>query len=93
MVQNPDYFLEKGAEFARINPNNLYILVSHLKCATFELPFRVGERFGDIDPEEILEYLEEEMVLRRVQDRWYWMSENYPAVDISLRNASPWTTS
>ena len=88
MVQNPDYFLEKGAEFARINPNNLYILVSHLKCAAFELPFRVGERFGDIDPEEILEYLEEEMVLRRVQDRWYWMSENYPAVDISLRSAS-----
>jgi len=88
MVQNPDYFLEKGAEFARINPNNLYILVSHLKCAAFELPFRAGERFGDVDPSEILEYLEEQMVLRRVEDRWYWMSDAYPAVNVSLRSAS-----
>lgn len=88
MVQNPDYFLEKGAEFARINPDNLFILVSHLKCAAFELPFQVGERFGTLDPQEILEYLEEEMVLRRVEDRWYWMSEAYPAVEVSLRSAS-----
>lgn len=88
MIQNPDYFMDKGAEFARINPNNLYILVSHLKCASFELPFVQGEKFGDVDPEEILEYLAEEMVLRRVDDRWYWMSENYPAVEISLRSAS-----
>lgn len=88
MVQNPDYFLEKGAEYARINPDNLYILVSHLKCAAFELPFQAGEKFGSVDPQEILEYLEEEMVLRRVQDRWYWMSEAYPAVDVSLRSAS-----
>ena len=88
MVQNPDYFMEKGAEYARINPNNLYILVSHIKCAAFELPFRYGEMFGDIDPIDILEYLTEEMVLREVEGRWYWMSENYPAVDISLRSAS-----
>lgn len=88
MIQNPDYFLDRGAEFARINPDNLYIMVSHLKCAAFELPFVVGEQFGDIDPEEILDYLTEQMILRKVENRWYWMSENYPAVDISLRSAS-----
>ncbi len=88
MIQNPEYFLGRGAEFARINPNNLYILVSHLKCAAFELPFVVGEQFGDLDPTEILDYLAEQMILRRVGNRWYWMSENYPAIDISLRSAS-----
>lgn len=88
MIQNPAYFMDRGAEFARVNPNNLYILVSHLKCAAFELPFVTGELFGEIDPEEILDFLTEEMILRKVENRWYWMSENYPAVDISLRSAA-----
>ncbi len=88
MIQNPSYFMDRGAEFARINPNNLYILVSHLKCAAFELPFVSGEKFGEMDPAEILDYLADQMILRKVEDRWYWMSENYPAVDISLRSAS-----
>ena len=88
IVQNPDYFMDRGAEFARINPNNLYILVSHLKCAAFELPFTAGEKFGELDPAEILDYLADQMILRKVENRWYWMSENYPAVDISLRSAS-----
>lgn len=88
LIQHPDYFMDRGVEFARINPNNLYILVSHLKCAAFELPFITGEQFGDFDPEEILDYLTEEMILRKVEDRWYWMSDNYPAVDVSLRSAS-----
>ena len=88
MIQNPRYFMERGAEYARINPDNLYILVSHLKCAAFELPFVVGEKFGQIEPSEILDYLADQMILRKVEDRFYWMSENYPAVDISLRSAS-----
>ena len=88
MIQNPTYFMDRGAEFARINPNNLYILVSHLKCAAFELPFMAGERFGEVDPTEILDFLVDQMILRKVENRWYWMSENYPAVDVSLRSAS-----
>ena len=88
MIQNPDYFLDRGVEYARINPNNLLILISHLKCAAFELPFTEGERFGEIDPAELLDYLTEEMVLRKVEGRWYWMSEHYPAAHVSLRSAS-----
>jgi DEAD/DEAH box helicase domain-containing protein len=88
IVSNPDYFLEKGAEQALINPDNLLILMSHIKCAAFELPFTQGELFGDVFPEELLDYLTEEQVLRKVKDKWYWMSENYPAVNISLRSAS-----
>lgn len=88
MIENPAYFMERGVEYARIDPNNLYILVSHLKCAAFELPFTEGEMFGDFEPAEVLNYLSEEMILRKVEDRWYWMGENYPAADISLRSAS-----
>jgi len=45
MIENPQYFMDRGVEYARIDPNNLYILVSHLKCASFELPFSEG---GDV---------------------------------------------
>lgn len=88
MIENPQYFMDRGVEYARIDPNNLYILVSHLKCASFELPFSEGEMFGDVDPADVLDYLCEELILRKVEDRWYWMAESYPAADISLRSAS-----
>ena len=88
VINHPEFILSQGAEQALINPNNLYILISHIKCAAFELPFKEGDIFGDQDVTELLDYLVEEDVLRKTGDRWYWMSENYPAVDISLRSAA-----
>lgn len=88
IVNNPDFILERGAEQALIDPDNIYILLSHLKCAAFELPFKAGEKFGGKDVEEYLDFLVEEQVVRFVEKRYYWMSEDYPAADISLRSAS-----
>ena len=88
MVKNPDYFFQQPPESGLINPNNLLILLSHLKCAAFELPFSEGEQFGVETTEEMLEYLEEQRVLRYRNGRWHWMADKYPAEDISLRSAS-----
>jgi len=88
IVNNPDYFFNQPAESALINPNNLMILLSHIKCAAFELPFKEGEQFGVETTEEILRYLEENNVLRYKSGKWYWSAERYPAEDISLRSAS-----
>lgn len=88
IVQHPEFVLGQGAEMALINPENLYILISHLKCAVFELPFAEDESFGAEDVKSLLDFLVDEQVLRRVGSRWYWMQENYPAVDVSLRSAS-----
>lgn len=88
IVNHPDFIMGRGAERALIDPNNLYILLSHLKCAAFELPFKVGELFGDVDVQEYLDFLVEQEVLRLVEGRYYWMSEDYPAADISLRSVS-----
>ncbi|MFO7814222.1 MAG: DEAD/DEAH box helicase [Halanaerobiales bacterium] len=88
IVNNPEYFFEQSAESALINPNNLMILLSHIKCAAFELPFKDGELFGVETTEEILKYLEENNVLRYKSGKWYWSAERYPAEDISLRSAS-----
>ncbi|MBP3371014.1 MAG: DEAD/DEAH box helicase [Clostridia bacterium] len=89
IVTHPEYFFDQSPEMALINPDNLYIFMSHLKCAAFELPFEDGEIFGDvITTEEALDYLQEEGVVQRVAGRWHWSSETFPAKDISLRSAS-----
>ncbi len=88
VVTHPEYFFGGSPEHGLVNPDNLYILVSHLKCAAFELPFQEGEEFGVDATSEILEFLEEEGVLHRAGNRWYWMSESFPAEEISLRSAS-----
>ncbi|MCQ6277873.1 DEAD/DEAH box helicase [Bacillus sp. EB600] len=88
VIQNPEYFFNKSPETARINPDNLIILIDHMKCAAYELPFKKGEPFGKMETEELLEYLTEERVLYQNGDKWYWMNDSFPAHNISLRSAS-----
>ncbi|MDX8366494.1 DEAD/DEAH box helicase [Cytobacillus sp. IB215665] len=88
IVNNPNYFFERSPESARINPENLIILVDHLKCAAYELPFRENERFGKQDVMEIMEYLVDESVLYRNGEKFYWANQSFPASNISLRSAS-----
>jgi DEAD/DEAH box helicase domain-containing protein len=91
VVNNPEYFFERSPENGLINPANLFILMSHLQCAAFELPFHDGEGFGDHNPTEIAEmlaYLEESLVVRHAGGMWHWSSENFPAENISLRTAA-----
>ncbi len=88
IINHPEYFFAQSPENALINPDNLLILVSHLKCAAFELPFKKGERFGDQSVDEVLKYLAEHRILHQSGDKWHWMAEGFPAEDISLRSAS-----
>src|SRR5699024_5102645 len=65
----------------------LYILLSHVKCAAYELPFEEGERYAPgVDTGEILEYLCDQQILRHVGSRYHWMAEEFPAADVSLRS-------
>ncbi|MEC1684620.1 ATP-dependent helicase MrfA [Bacillus mojavensis] len=88
IVRHPEYFFNRSPESARINPENLIILVDHLKCASYELPFKADEEFGPLDVSDILEYLQEEGVLHRNGERYHWANESFPASNISLRSAS-----
>jgi DEAD/DEAH box helicase domain-containing protein len=89
IINNPDYFFGRSPEHASLDPDNLVILMSHLKCAAFELPFLESEDFGGRDVSGILDYLAEMKVLHHGEDRYHWMSDTYPAVDVSLRSAAP----
>jgi DEAD/DEAH box helicase domain-containing protein len=88
IAKHPDYFFDAPVERARINPDNLQILLSHVKCAAFELPFSEDESFGSEDLGEILRFLEEERLLHHSGGRWHWTSESYPADAVSLRSVS-----
>lgn len=88
IIGNPDYFFEKSPENGLINPDNLVILYNHMKCAAFELPFEDGEKFGVDTTAEILSFMEEARLVRHVGKRWHWMSDVFPADEISLRSAS-----
>jgi DEAD/DEAH box helicase domain-containing protein len=89
IVNHPDFFFGRSPERALINPDNLYILINHLKCAAYELPFEEGELFGGLtSTPEMLEYLCEERILQKTGGRYYWMAEEFPQAGISLRSAS-----
>jgi DEAD/DEAH box helicase domain-containing protein len=88
VIQHPEYFLRRSPESARINPDNLIILVDHIKCAAYELPFAEGDTFGRAEIVEILEFLTEEQILHHAKGKWFWMNDSFPAHNISLRSAS-----
>ncbi len=89
IIQHPEYFFHKSPEMGIIDPDNLLILMSHLKCGAFEIPFEEQEEFSPVGTAEILDYLVDKRVLRKTGGKYFWMSEIYPAEEVSLRSASP----
>ncbi len=91
LARQPAFLFERSPESALINPDNLLILLAHLRCAAFELPFRQGENFGRVDPARVAEFLQflvESGVVHQSGEKFFWMADQYPAEAISLRSAS-----
>jgi DEAD/DEAH box helicase domain-containing protein len=82
VVRNPSYFFDASPEHALINPDNLHILVDHVKCAAFELPFTTADQYGrrasaalsdrresnGVDVQEVLNVLQEGGFVHRTAD-------------------------
>jgi DEAD/DEAH box helicase domain-containing protein len=88
IVNHPEYFLNQPPERGLVNPDNIHILISHLQCATFELPFGADETFGGHPMGEVLDYLAERGFIHLAGNKWHWTSEAYPADSVSLRSIS-----
>jgi DEAD/DEAH box helicase domain-containing protein len=93
IVRNPSYFFDASPERALINPDNLHILVDHVKCAAFELPFTTSEEYGRHNLQEVLGVLQEGGLVHRAagpdgEGVWQWTNESYPADAVSLRSIS-----
>jgi DEAD/DEAH box helicase domain-containing protein len=71
-----------------IDPDNLIISTDHIKCASFELPLTINEKFRPDGTDDILDYLEDQKILRQAGGKYHWSSEIYPAQEVSLRSAS-----
>jgi len=89
LVHHPEYFFGTSPESAIIDPENPYVLVSHLGCAAFELPLSDADReyFGPAS-EGLTQILEEESYLKGIDGRWYWSSSDHPGRKVSLRTIS-----
>jgi DEAD/DEAH box helicase domain-containing protein len=88
IVRHPEFFLEASPEHARIHPDQLLILLDHVRCAAFELPFNDGDAFGGENLGEMLAYLQDEGLLQHQGSRWYWVGDSYPANAVSLRSVA-----
>lgn len=91
LVRHPEFAVERSPENALINPDNPLILLQHIRCAAFELPFKPGEKLGNIAWETLKEFLdifEQARILHASSECYYWIADQYPAQDVSLRNAT-----
>ncbi|MFO0555497.1 MAG: DEAD/DEAH box helicase [Polyangiaceae bacterium] len=91
LATHPDVLLDGAIEQARIDPGNTEIVIQHLKCAAFELPFVDGESYGKLDPPETrqaLEFLAGHGVVHEENGRFFWSTDKYPANHVSLRSVS-----
>ena len=96
IAHDPGYVVGSPVEQALIDPDNVEILVQHLKCAAFELPFQEGDRFGDVPAVSVgdaLGFLAKHQVLHPSPDAggrtvFHWATDAYPANHVSLRSVS-----
>jgi DEAD/DEAH box helicase domain-containing protein len=93
VARHPSFFFDASPEHALVNPDNLHILVDHVKCAAFELPFTTDESYGQVNVQDVLAILQESGLVHRSgpedgEGQWHWTSESYPANAVSLRSVS-----
>jgi DEAD/DEAH box helicase domain-containing protein len=88
VVEHPEYLFERSPEHAYVNPDNLEVLLNHLKCAVFELPLRSDEKFGPHETSDLCAFLSEAGLLHSSGNAWHWTSDSYPADAVSLRSVS-----
>jgi DEAD/DEAH box helicase domain-containing protein len=91
LARHPEYIIDQNPENALIDPDNLSILTQHVLCASFELPFSANEPFGQVDPyllRSILEFYKEQSILNYQNDKYYFVSDDYPSASVSLRSST-----
>ena len=96
IIRHPEYFFAGSPESGWVDPDNIHVLLDHLRCSVFELPFADAEvreggaheaSFGAAAG-ELLRHLQERGEVRATAGRWYWTDSSYPAERVSLRTAT-----
>lgn len=90
LMHHPDFLTNQSPESALIDPDHPIILLGHLRCAAFELPFLDDHKFGSLDKETLksyLNFLNECGQVNYSGNRYYWTDSAYPASLLSLRSS------
>ncbi len=90
ICQHPEYLFGSNPEQALIDPNNSEILRRQLHCAVSEMALQDGESLGALAYENIFGHLgslEDEGLIKHAGNRWVGIYGQYPAAEVSLRNA------
>ena len=88
ICNHPRYLFGRSPEHALINPDNLRIMVKHLLCAAFELPFGENERFGTFGSvKSIMDSLVDEGLLHETRSQYHWIGDGAPSHHVSLRTS------
>lgn len=90
LLQHTDYLFARPVEQALIQPDNLIILFQHIRCAIFELPFDSQESFGNLNPQILAQLLDVLRIAENIHfsdDKFYWVSDQFPAGEVALRTA------
>ena len=104
IIRHPEYFFGGSPESGWVDPDNIHVLLGHVRCSAFELPFTDGELadegapgepadFGGRVPfggaaGELLHHLRDLGEVRATAGRWHWTGSSYPAEQVSLRTAT-----
>jgi DEAD/DEAH box helicase domain-containing protein len=89
LAREPRFLVGAAIEEARIDPDNVEVLVQHIKCAAFELPFKRSDTFGSLGADETTEslsFLARHRVVHESAGAFHWVADRYPANDVSLRS-------
>jgi DEAD/DEAH box helicase domain-containing protein len=90
LVRHPGYITESNPESCYINPDNIDILIPHLRCAVSEIPFTTGEPYALMEwseVREVLDFFTGQGETTAAGDRIHWVSSEAPARTLSLRTA------
>ncbi|MBW2260996.1 MAG: DEAD/DEAH box helicase [Deltaproteobacteria bacterium] len=89
IVEHADYLSGAPPERGLLNPDNLEILLEHIKCAAFELAFEPGEGYGGLQPEEtgeVMDHLAKQGLVHATAGRHMWVADEFPGASVNLRS-------
>lgn len=92
LMLHPEFIHARPCEPVLIDPDNLMIVIQHLQCALYELPFDRGDSFGNLTMEEtqdLLDYLVSIGCARLSGTRYFWIQSDGPQGTVSLRSSGP----
>ncbi|MBS3761799.1 MAG: DEAD/DEAH box helicase [Planctomycetes bacterium] len=88
VMTEPDYIFGRPIEAAVLEPENPFVTLGHLRCASHELPLsdEEADSFGP-DSDLVLSVLEENHKIHRIDDKWYHSASEIPHHELALRYA------